>query len=223
MWIGGEPDSRKAEAVLSDDELARASRFVYNLHRNRYVAGRLALRELLGRYLNVAGSAVRFDYSSYGKPELPGEALRFNVAHSDDLAVIALTEQDRLGIDVEHVRELGDIDSVARTVFSRHELEVFDALPDPSKSRAFFNCWTRKEAFVKAVGEGLSHPLDVFDVNLAPGAEARLIRLEGSTARAAEWSMLDLSPMEGWVGAVAVEHPEAAVRHAGWLIEPPRA
>lgn len=208
--------------MLSADELARASSFAFDLHRNRYLAGRLALRGLLGRYLNMAPSAVRFDYSSYGKPELPGEALRFNVAHSDDLAVIAVTEQDdRLGVDVEHVRELEDIDGVARTVFSQRELEVFHALPDASKSRAFFNCWTRKEAFVKAVGEGLSHPLDVFDVTLRPGEQARLVRLEGSTARAARWSMFDLNPMDGWVGAVAVERPEAVVQHAGWLREPP--
>lgn len=206
---------------MSGDELARASRFVFDLHRNRYLAGRLALRELLGRYLDRAPSDVRFAYSPYGKPELPGERLRFNIAHSDDLAVIGLTEQDRLGVDVERIRELEDIDGLARTVFSTRELDVFLALPGASKTQAFFNCWTRKEAFVKAVGDGLSHPLDVFDVSLRPGEEARLLEVSGSTARAAAWSLFDVSPMDGWAGAVAVESSVAALKNAGWLGEPP--
>ena len=223
VWIGGTPDPGRAGAVLTADELDRASSFVHDAHRTRYVLRRLALRELLGRYLHVEPSDVRFVYSDYGKPELPGETLRFNVAHSEDLAVIGLTEHDRLGVDVERVRDLPDIDGVARAVFSDRELEVFDALPDSSKIRAFFDGWTRKEAFVKAVGKGLSQPLKVFDVTLRPGEEARLLELDGSTARAATWSLFDVSPMEGWVGAVAVERSEAEVRHAGWLEERPPA
>jgi 4'-phosphopantetheinyl transferase len=221
VCIGGKPDDERVRAALSGDELDRASRFVYDLHRNRYLAGRLALRELLGRYLNCAPSEVRFGYSSYGKPELSGETLRFNVAHADDVAVIGLTEHDRLGVDVERLRELRDVDGVARSVFSERELEAFRALPVSSKTQGFFNCWTRKEAFVKAVGEGLSHPLDVFDVTLRPGDQARLLELQGSTTRAGRWSLFDLSPAEGWVGAVAVEHLEAEMKHAGWLGKPP--
>lgn len=217
VWLGGDPDDQRVRAMLSGDELARASRFVFDLHRNRYLAGRLALRELLGRYLDRAPADVQFTYSPYGKPELPGQALRFNVAHSDDLAVIGLTREDRLGVDVERIRALRDVDGLARTVFSRRELDVFHALPGASKSRAFFNAWTRKEAFVKAVGDGLSHPLDDFDVTLRPGEEARLLQVEGSPARAAAWSLFDVSPMDGWVGAVAVENPAAVLRHAGWL------
>ena len=221
VWLGREPENRRVRAVLSGDELARASCFAFDLHRNRYLAGRLALRELLGRYLDRAPGHVRLAYNSSGKPELPGETLRFNVAHSDDLAVIGLTEESRLGVDVERIREIGDIDGLARTVFSPRELDVFHALPDASKTRAFFHCWTRKEAFVQAVGEGLSLPLDVFDVTLRPGEEARLLQLEGSAARAAAWSLFDVSPMEGGVGAVAVESSEAELIHAGWLEAPP--
>lgn len=207
--------------MLSSDELARASRFVFDRHRNYYLVRRLALRELLGQYLDRAPSDVRFAYGSYGKPELPGEALRFNVAHSGDLAVIGLTEQDRLGVDVERIRELQDIDSLAQRVFSRPELDVFHALPDPSKTQAFFNCWTRKEALVKAVGDGLSHPPDDFAVTLRPGEEARLLQVGGSPRRAAAWSLFGLRPMDGWVGAVAVESSAAALEHAGWLRAPP--
>lgn len=220
VWIGGTPDHEHALTVLAGDELARASSFVDDVHRNRYVAGRLALRELLGRYLDLAPSEVRFGYGHHGKPEVPGATLRFNVAHSGDVAVIGLTEQDRLGIDVEEVRPLDDIDGVARSVFSRRELDVFHALADASKVQAFFNCWTRKEAFVKAEGDGLSRPSDAFDVTLRPGEQARLLELEGSTARTATWSLLDFCPMDGWVGAVAVESPEAEVELAGWLREP---
>lgn len=221
VWIGGEPDDQRARAVLSGDELARSSRFVFDRHRNRYLARRLALRELLGRYLDRAPSDVRFAYGSHGKPELPGEALRFSVAHSGDLAVVGLTEQDRLGVDVERIRELQDVDSLAPRVFSKAELQVFHALADPSRSQAFFNCWTRKEAFVKAVGDGLSHPLDEFTVTLRPGEGARLLEVEGSPRRAAAWSLFALSPMDGWVGAVAVERSAAALEHAGWLGQPP--
>lgn len=215
------PDDDRGRAVLSDEELARASRFVYDLHRNRYVAGRVALRELLGRYLDLPASDVCFRYSEYGKPEVPRETLRFNVAHSGDLAVIGLTAHDRLGVDVERIRELRDIDGIAQSVFSERELEAFQALRGSSKTQAFFDCWTRKEAFVKAVGEGLSCALDAFDVTLRPGDEARLVELQGSTARAAAWSLFDLAPMNGWVGAVAVERPEAEVKHAGWFGDPP--
>ena len=202
VWIGGEPDLRRARAVLSGDELDRASRFVFGLHRNRYLACRLALRELLGRYLGRAASEVRFAYSAHGKPDLPGETLRFNLAHSDDLAIIGLTEQDRLGVDVERVRELPDIDGVARSVFSKRELESFHALPNSSKTHGFFKCWTRKEAFVKAVGDGISQPLH--------GVAVALRAAEG-------WSLFPVAPMDGWVGAVAVENPQAVLRHAGWL------
>lgn len=221
VWIGGTPDDERARAVLSGDELARASKFVFDVDRNRYLAGRLALRRLLGRYLDRPPSDVRFAYSSYGKPELPGETLRFNVAHSDDLAIIGLTEQDRLGVDVERIHEPEDVEGLASRVFSRRELDVFRALPDASKTQGFFNGWTRKEAFVKALGEGLSHPLDAFDVTLRPGEEPQLIEVGGSPARAAAWSLFDLSPMDGWVGAVAVESGDAALTHAGWLVEPP--
>ncbi len=103
----------------------------------------------------------------------------------------------------------------------RGSSSVFHALPDASKTQGFFNCWTRKEAFVKAVGEGLAHPLDVFDVTLRPGEEARLLEVEGSPARAAAWSLFDISPMDGWVGAVAVECADAVLKHAGWLGAPP--
>jgi 4'-phosphopantetheinyl transferase len=221
VWIGDRPDNERARAVMSGDELDRASQFVYGVDRNRYIAARLALRELLAGYLDVAPADVRFDYTRYGKPELPGGTLRFNVAHSDDLAVIALTEHDRLGVDVERIRDLQDRDAVARTVFSKRELDAFDALPESSKTHGFFHGWTRKEAFVKAVGDGLCHPLDLFDVTLAPREEARLLDLEGSPTRGAGWSLFDLRPIDGWVGAVAVERADAELRHAGWLGEAP--
>ena len=98
---------------------------------------------------------------------------------------------------------------------------MFHALPDASRTHAFFHCWTRKEAFAKAVGEGLSHPLDAFDVTLRPGEKAGLLDVDGSPVRAAAWTLFDVSPMDGWVGAVAVEDPEATLTHAGWLRAPP--
>ncbi|HWB97409.1 MAG TPA: 4'-phosphopantetheinyl transferase superfamily protein [Bryobacteraceae bacterium] len=195
-------------ATLSPDERDRAARFHFNLHRHRFVLSRGLLRVLLARYLDTDPAALVFGYGPQGKPELPGSGLCFNVSHSGNLAAHALvpdpTGSLELGIDVESIRTVSHSDAVARRFFCPAEWQEIETLPPAERADAFFRCWTRKEAYVKALGGGLSVPLDRFQVSLLPGHPARLISLDGDPVRASEWSLYHLDPAEGYTGALAV-------------------
>ncbi|HEU0053257.1 MAG TPA: 4'-phosphopantetheinyl transferase superfamily protein, partial [Longimicrobium sp.] len=173
-------------ATLSDEEREKAARFRFPVHRDRFVAGRGIQRALLGRYLGVDPAAIRYRVSAYGKPELDGEAaasgIRFNVSNTEGMALYALTLRREIGVDIEHLREMPDGLVIAQRFFSAPENEIFARIPDETRDLAFFTCWTRKEAYIKAVGEGLSMPLDRFDVTLVPGEPARLLRTRGDEA-----------------------------------------
>lgn len=193
--------------LLAPDERARAGRFHFERDRRLYVVTRSTLRRLLGRYLAQPPETFGFSYSEHDKPLLPRVELSFNVAHAGEMALLAFCREQRLGVDIERLRPLADAASIARRFFSARENADFVRVPPEQQTAAFFNCWTRKEAFVKAVGEGLSHPLDTFDVTLVPGQPARLLEIDGSAAGASRWSMRALHPAGGYVGAVAVEMP----------------
>jgi len=163
---------------LSRDEIARADCFVSSRDRVRFITGRAFLRSVLAVRLGIAPSEVRFQYAPHGKPALeePVAHVPFNLAHSDGLAVCALADGDsEIGVDVERIRPLRDADAVARAVFSPAELARYDTLNGPTKLRAFFEAWTRKEAFLKALGCGLARPLQSFDVAFGPGEPPRLV------------------------------------------------
>ena len=132
--------------------------------------------------------------------------LRFNASHSEGVAVYAFAAGREVGIDVEVVRTITDADDIAARSFSRHENEAYLALDPRDKPLGFFNCWTRKEAFVKALGDGLSHPLDRFDVSLTPGEPARIVRVESTPGEQCGWTLHSLSPGPGLFGAVVVQH-----------------
>ena len=199
----------RLEAHLSPDERARAARFRFPQHRTAFVAGRGVQREILARYTGVTPAAVAYREGSHGKPELEGAAaglgIRFNVSNSGDLALYALTLRREIGVDLEQLRPMPDGMDIARRFFSAPENEVFAALAEEVRDVAFFRCWTRKEAYIKAVGEGLSMPLDRFDVAFAPGEDARILCTRGNPAEAERWTMLALEPGSGYVGALAVE------------------
>lgn len=202
--------------VLSPDESARAARFFFEKDRRSFARCRSALRVLLGRYLQTAPERLEFCYNSFGKPELavlaPAFPLRFNVSHSGDWALIALTLQQRIGVDIERVRPLDNIDDLARNSFSSYELDVYQHLPDGQRSQAFFHAWTRKEAFIKACGEGLSRPLSEFDVTLAPQDQVQVLQIAGDRTAARRWTLAGLEPVAGYVGAVAIERPGTRVQ-----------
>lgn len=194
---------------LSPDEAARASRFVFDVHRRRFVAGRGALREILGRGLGVAPARVCFEYGPQGKPRLggpeAGSGLQFNVSHSAGLALVAVTSRREIGVDVEEVRDVPDAVPIAARCFSKEENRAFLSVPAAERVAVFFNAWTRKEAYLKALGDGLAHPLDAFDVTLLANEPARLLRVRGNEREAARWSLWSLDPAPGFVGAIVVE------------------
>lgn len=178
--------------TLDDDERSRASRFHFAKHRRHFVVGRGVLRLLLGRYLETQPADVRFCYGPQGKPALGGEhresSLRFNASHSGELALYGFMHDCEVGVDVELIKDDFATEEIAERFFSAGEIKALSALPVPERPAAFFETWTRKEAYIKAIGSGLSHPLDQFDVTEAiPG-----------------WSILDLDVGSGYRAALAV-------------------
>jgi len=210
--------ARRLGRLLSPDERARADRFYAEGDRLRFAVGRGALRTILGRYLRLAPDRLAFRYGPRGKPALAGEtgpsAPRFNLAHSHDLALLAVAGGREVGVDVEAVRPIPDADRLVARFFSAREGAEYADLPDAEKIGAFFRGWTRKEAYVKATGDGLSMPLDRFDVPLAAGPI--LLRVPDRPEEAARWSLRDLDPGAGFAAAVAVEGAGWSLRSFGF-------
>ena len=202
------PEAVRGSAVLlSDDERHRASRFVFDRDACRYIVARARLRQLLGVRLSAPPESVGFVYGAHGKPALAprfaDSGLCFNVSHCDDVAAYALSYGSAIGIDVEAVRVMSDADVIAARLFARRENEAYQALDPRDKPLGFFNCWTRKEAFIKALGDGLSHPLDRFEVSLAPGEPAKILRIENTPGEESGWSLDSFFPAPGYVAAIA--------------------
>lgn len=223
LWTAGLSVDAAAYAglwsVLSADERERASRFVFDRDRRWFTAARGLLRWLLARHLDVLPGEVEFVYAERGKPSLHprfGGQLEFNLSHSGGLAAIALTRAQPVGVDVEQMRALDDLDCLARQCFAPGERERLAQLPSTVRPHAFFNCWTRKEAYIKALGEGLSCPLESFEVTLVPGEDARLDAIDGSREAAAGWWMHAFAPCPGFVGAVVAQGGGYVVG-TGWL------
>ena len=200
-------DTAASRELLSPDETARAQRFVFERHRHRFVAGRAALRRLLADTLGTTPAALTFSYNASGKPDLDigvSRPVRFNVSHSDRYALVALTPASAIGVDIEKTRPLDDVLRLARTAFSSKELEALAAVPADARQDAFFAGWTRKEAYIKARGDGL-RLLGDFDVALAPDDPVRLKRVEGDAEEPARWTLLSLAPVPGYAAALCVE------------------
>jgi 4'-phosphopantetheinyl transferase len=197
---------REMEALLSHGERQRARRFVLGRDRRRFVVGRARLREMLGARLGRRPESIELTYGARGKPAIapgfPCPDLRFNLSHCGDLAVYAFAYGREVGVDVETVRALRDADRIAARFFSPREFREYLALRPYDRPLGFFNCWTRKEAFIKALGEGLSHPLDRFDVSLSPREPARILRIDSTPGAERDWRMESFSPASGFVAAV---------------------
>src|SRR5258708_18456760 len=217
------PDStiKKLTEVLALDEVTRANRFHFEADRGRFIVARACLRKLLGDYLGIRATAVQFSYSEYGKPSLAesinAQGLSFNLAHSGSLALYALTLKRQIGVDLEHIRPEFTADEIARRYFSASEVDRLSQLPPALRHQAFFNCWTRKEAFIKAIGIGLSLPLDQFDVTLAPNEPAILLQTRWNDEEASRWSLTALDAGRDYVAAVAVEGHDLELRT--WHLE----
>lgn len=213
VWLASLDQSEsyvhRLQQVLAPEELRRAKRYHFDRDRMRFIISRGLIRTLLGCYTKTGPHEVHFCYGPYGKPELAGQtgrdALRFNVSHSHGLSLMAITRGREVGVDIEHIRSDMPYESIAEQFFSPRENAMLYALPNDIKLTAFFNCWTRKEAYIKARGDGLSMPLDQFDVSLVPGEPASLLNTKDSIGETSRWSLRELHPEHGYVAALAVE------------------
>lgn len=207
--------------LLAPDEQLRANRFHFERERQRFIAGRGTLRTILGRYLGCDGSELQFSYGPRGKPTLTNPIFDFNLAHSGGLAVIALAYQQEVGVDVEQIRSVADMEQLVQRFFAEQEQATLLALPVKQRQIAFFNGWTRKEAYLKALGDGLARPLDQFCVTLAPGEPVKLLSINEDTKDASCWLLESFNPASGYVAAVAVMGH--AWRFSYWDWTPARA
>ena len=202
------PEPALAE-LLDREELARAARFRFEIHRRRFIAAHGLLRWVLGHYAGVDPAALRYRVAPHGKPALQlaasSTALEFNLSHSAGWALIGLTQGKPIGVDIELTRDIPEYMDLARANFSPDEVRELQQVEPALQPAAFFACWTRKEAYVKALGAGLSAPLHGFDVSVDPRQPARIRRIGESASAAGEWSLLGLQPIDGvWIAA-AVE------------------
>ena len=197
------PSAAQIESLLSPDEKARAARFRFEKDRSRYIVGRGVLRELLGAYAGKPPGELEFAYGEYGKPALSGASastsggICFNLAHSADLAVYAIARERTIGIDVERIKPESAGEEIARRYFSPREVEDLLTLRTEERTEAFFRCWTRKEAYLKALGTGLQTPLDSFSVSLSPNEPAQFV-----AGVEVQWRIASLHTKQGYAAAI---------------------
>jgi len=209
----------KLAAFLSSDETAKAGRYQSEVHRNRFIAGRGMLRMILGHYCDLHPAEVRFDYSPNGKPTLkwadatcsPEYEVHFNLAHSQGLGVLAVTRVGPVGVDIEQVREFPELSELVGHFFSTREATEFSTLPREKQTAAFFTLWTRKEALLKAIGEGIGESLNRVEVTFLPGAPPEVLSLPAALSAGREWSLVNLAIAPSYVGALALPVCNASV------------
>jgi 4'-phosphopantetheinyl transferase len=203
--------------ILSSDERAKADRFVFEKHCQNFVVSHGFLRAILSRYLDCAPDELQFGCAEHGKPFLVGHHTRanlsFNLSHSGSVAIYGITRGRAIGVDLERIRPKIDIAEIARQFFSTSESSCLLSISSDARVNAFFDCWTRKEAFIKAKGAGLSLPLDQFDVTLSPGEPARLLETRWDKNESLRWSLRVIDVATGYAAAFAVEGHDLAVKH----------
>lgn len=201
--------------TLTPDELQRAGRFRFRKDRDRFIAARGLLRAILGRYLNADPARLRFSYGPNGKPYLADttnvNGLAFNLSRRDGLALYAITSGREVGIDLERIRDDLEPEKIAERFFSPREIAALQAAPAHTRREVFFTYWACKEAFIKALGTGLSFPLDQFEVVSTTNRPEVLLSIEKDQEEAARWSLRTLPTDFGYVAALAVEG------HSFWL------
>jgi 4'-phosphopantetheinyl transferase len=219
-----QPRIQALEQILADDERTRAASFRFTKDRMHFIAARGLLRTILGRYLSIGPRMLSFSYNAYGKPSLAEsgrrattrvaptvsgrmkeEELSFNVTHAHGMALFAITRNHAVGVDIEYIQRQMEWESVAEHFFSPYEVRMLKAVPRDMRHIAFFNCWTRKEAYIKARGMGLSLELDSFDVSLTPGEPAALLDIREEGQDVSAWSLHELHPGGNYIAALVVE------------------
>jgi 4'-phosphopantetheinyl transferase len=222
VWLGQlEPPPevlRRCAALLSADEQQRAARFYFPRDANRFTVARGTLRTLLGHYLGEAPHSLRFVEGTHGKPALAGSdvSLHFNISHSHQLALVAVAREREVGVDIERLRPEVAGEKIAERFFSTAEVATLRALPTEQQVEGFFNCWARKEAYIKGRGLGLALQLDAFDVSLVPGQPAALLATRGPAQDGRQWQLYDLPAVPGYAAALAVEGAPVLVQNWHW-------
>jgi 4'-phosphopantetheinyl transferase len=195
-------ETERLALYLCPSERERAARFHFQADHDRYVAARASLRLQLGAFLGCDPRSLLFQYTSYGKPFIEKCGIEFNVSHSSDWILFAFTRSAEIGVDIEHIRPMADMRDLAKQNFAASEFADWEATPEQDRTDAFYRCWTRKESFIKAIGEGLSCPLDSFEVAFGLDQPARLTSVDGDEALAAKWWVADLPGFAGYAAAV---------------------
>ncbi|MFT7239170.1 MAG: 4'-phosphopantetheinyl transferase [Cyclobacteriaceae bacterium] len=199
--------------ILSDDEVKRSKKYRFKIDRDTFIAGRVALRFLIAEYINANPEEICFDHNAQGKPSVNNSAgLEFNLSNSYGKIVIALCINDIIGVDIEQNTRPVEIQNIAKSFFSQPEIETLEKISDENKLIAFYNCWTRKEAYIKALGGGLSIPLDQFGVSLAPSSKAEILFIEGNSTEPSQWSLVSFDFEHEFTGAIAVRKQEINIR-----------
>jgi 4'-phosphopantetheinyl transferase len=203
--------------LLSPDEKSRAHKFRFIKDSMNFIIARGILRSLIGKYLEINPAEVSFRYSEFGKPDIAdNHFLQFNISHSQNIALFAFTKKLNVGVDVEFVNPDIEVKDIAAKFFSPNEVSNLFALPEKKHTLGFFNCWTRKEAFIKAVGEGLSFPLNKFEVSLEPDEPVKLLATDWEPKDVSKWSIYSISPAANFVGGLAIEGVVEKIKFWNW-------
>ncbi|MEO8416229.1 MAG: 4'-phosphopantetheinyl transferase superfamily protein [Ginsengibacter sp.] len=208
--------------ILSTDEVERAGRFHFERHKERFIAARGILRLILGSYLGKNPHKLRFGYTNKGKPVLAinadYDALSFNLSHSDTYALYAVTKHRNIGIDIEHIRDDVAIGQIAQKFFSQGEIRSLEQIHKNKLHQLFFQYWTRKEALLKAIGEGISSPMELVDVSQISGAIILPGTLPGDEKGTRRWYVQDLFPGHNYAAAIAVEEVQCDLSYMHYSI-----
>ena len=210
-------DIDQVKSLLSMDEYLRMERFRHEERRDCFAIAHGALHEILGNYLNVSPEIINFNYNYHHKPSISTATNRlnldFNLSHSAELAVIGIARNRRIGVDIERISDDRLSGRIPERFFSLQETRSLRSLPKEQQLTAFFSCWTRKEAYVKARGLGLALPLAEFTVSLAPGEKPALLEMKSDPSEIENWSLVDIELPAGYCGAVAVEGKKFSLEH----------
>jgi 4'-phosphopantetheinyl transferase len=206
--------------LLSPDERLMSERYYREADRNRFIFARGVLRKIISTYLLISPGELRFTYNEFGKPAVSNDqndlAINFNLSHSKDIVLYTFARGRAVGVDVEYIREDFATLEIAEHFFSKDEVRTLGSLPVGQRTKAFFACWSRKESFIKAVGMGVSYPLDRFSVSLAPDDPPALLKVDDDDREACRWEMFELTPGIGYAAALVVEKPPVILRKWRW-------
>ena len=192
----------KLSKILSSDEIDRANKFYFERDKNRFIIARGTLRKILSRYLNIEPKKLQFTYSERGKPYLLDTSILFNLSHSQDLALYAITTVNSIGIDLEYIRPMNDAEGLAKRFFTAQEYNLISQLPPQQQQEIFFKIWTCKEAYLKATGDGLAGGLEKVEVCLKPEQPIQFMSINGDFQEASRWYLYQFIPESNYIAAV---------------------